>query len=135
MVNGAAVPDLVRCLFPAASGPARRRKPAQKPGSDHGVDRPQSSPARIDDVNAAPLPAACPECGGRKFSEPIIAQQYQTEIPRRPIVRQFEIEIACCRDCGVWVQGRHPLQTSDALGAVPTRSLKSRPKSLPTEKW
>ena len=36
----------------------------------------------------------------------------------RVIVRQFTVHIGCCADCGRRVQGRHPLQTSDALGAA-----------------
>jgi transposase len=47
-----------------------------------------------------------------------VVAQYQTEIPRRPIVRQFEIHVATCRRCGRTVQGRHKLQTSDATGAA-----------------
>ncbi len=42
---------------------------------------------------------------------------YQTEIPCRVIYRQFHIHIGCCEECGQRVQGRHDLQTSDALGA------------------
>jgi transposase len=45
-------------------------------------------------------------------------EQYQVEIPRRPIVRRFDIHIGHCTHCGRRVQGRHPLQTSDALGAA-----------------
>lgn len=36
----------------------------------------------------------------------------------RPIVRAFDIAIGHCRGCGRRVQGRHPLQTSDAIGAA-----------------
>jgi len=46
------------------------------------------------------------------------AQQFQVEIPRKPIRRRFDIEIGTCRSCGRRVQGRHPLQTSDAVGAA-----------------
>jgi transposase len=47
-----------------------------------------------------------------------VAEQFQTEIPRRPIVRKFRIHIGHCAGCGRRVQGRHELQTSDALGAA-----------------
>lgn len=60
----------------------------------HGVQRHRDVPEDIDEVHAAPLPEVCPEGGGGAFSAPIVARQYQTEIPRRPIVRQFDIEIA-----------------------------------------
>jgi transposase len=45
------------------------------------------------------------------------AVQYQTEIPRRPLVRQFHVHVGRCR-CGRRLRGRHPLQTSDAGGAA-----------------
>lgn len=48
-----------------------------------------------------------------------MATQYQEDLPVvRPVIRQFEVEIGCCTACGRRVQGRHPLQTSDALGAA-----------------
>jgi transposase len=47
-----------------------------------------------------------------------VAQQFQTEIPRQPIHRQFDVHIGHCRKCNRRVQGRHPLQTSNALGAA-----------------
>jgi transposase len=45
--------------------------------------------------------------------------QYQEELPvPRVVVRAFRIHIGKCCGCGRRVQGRHPLQTSDALGAA-----------------
>jgi transposase len=44
--------------------------------------------------------------------------QWQTDLPTRPIVRRFDIHCGHCADCGARVQGRHALQTSDALGAA-----------------
>src|SRR5437764_889802 len=64
-----------------------------------------------------PLPDACPACGG-PVGETGVAHQYQTDIPRTPITRQFHVHLGECRRCGRRVQGRHPLQTSDALGAA-----------------
>jgi transposase len=62
------------------------------------------------------LPDACPDCGG-PLEETHIAQQFQVEIPRKPIHRRFNIYVGLCRHCRR-VQGRHPLRTSDALGAA-----------------
>jgi transposase len=70
----------------------------------------------IDEVHQAPLPDCCPRCGGSVVASHV-DQQYQAEIPRRPIVRQFNIAVGRCACCCGRVQGRHPLQTSDALGA------------------
>lgn len=64
------------------------------------------------------MPVHCPACQGR-VRETGVATQYQEEIPvSRVIVRQFTVHIGRCDDCGRRVQGRHPLQTSDALGAA-----------------
>jgi transposase len=40
------------------------------------------------------------------------------EIPRRPIHRQFNVHVGRYGRCRKRLQGRHPLQTSDALGAA-----------------
>ena len=48
-----------------------------------------------------------------------VAPQYQEELPvQRPLVRRFDVEIGRCAQCRRRVQGRHPLQTSTALGAA-----------------
>src|SRR5207237_6834325 len=45
-------------------------------------------------------------------------QHVQEDIVKQTIVRRFDIQIGHCTCCGKRVQGRHPLQTSDALGAA-----------------
>ena len=64
------------------------------------------------------MAAACPDCGGAvELSR--VATQYQEDLPVvRPIVRRFDIEVGHCSQCRRRVQGRHRLQTSDALGAA-----------------
>lgn len=101
---------------PAKSHP---QKPGRKPGEDYGVQayRQPPSPEQIDEEHDAPLPDTCPQCGGA-VAETGIAHQYQTEIPRRPIHRHFTIHRGRCLGCGKRLQGRHPLQTSDAVGAA-----------------
>ena len=48
-----------------------------------------------------------------------VAAQYQEELPDvRPLVRRFDVAIGRCTACGRRLQGRHPLQTSNALGAA-----------------
>lgn len=48
-----------------------------------------------------------------------VATQYQEELPvAHVVVHAFQIHIGQCQECGRRVQGRHPLQTSDALGAA-----------------
>ena len=64
------------------------------------------------------MPRVCPDCGG-SVAVTHVASQYQEEIPEmRPVVRRFDIEVGHCSQCQRRVQGRHALQTSDALGAA-----------------
>jgi transposase len=95
------------------------KRPGRKPGKEYGrkAHRQPPSPEQINEIHEAPLPDRCPGCGG-PLDETHIAQQFQVEIPRKPIHRQFNIHIGQCRQCRRRVQGRHPLQTSDALGAA-----------------
>ncbi len=93
------------------------KKPGRKAGRKHGKHGHRAVPQHVDEVLEAPLPDACPECGG-KIRETHIEPQYQEEIPCRPLVHQFNIHFGECQDCGCHCQGRHPLQTSNAVGAA-----------------
>jgi transposase len=94
------------------------KKPGRKPGDNYGpkVYRalPEQKPDQIIDV---PLPEQCPACGGLA-EEDHVDHQFQVEIPRRPIVRRFDIHVGRCCRCGRRLQPRHPLQTSNATGAA-----------------
>jgi transposase len=92
------------------------KKPGRKPGGDYGAKAFRAVPPVIDQEHDVPLPATCPKCGNNAFIDERVEHQYQAEIPRRPICRQFNVAVARCTCCGKRVQGRHPLQTSDALG-------------------
>lgn len=110
-----------RQAAPFAKGPPKEqpKTPGRKAGDQHGKHghRPPPPPEQIDECHEAPLPDACPHCGGA-VAEIDVVQQYQSEIPRQPLLRQFNIHRGRCQRCGRAVQGRHPLQTSDALGAA-----------------
>ena len=110
-----------RQAAPFSKGPPEPepKRPGRKSGPAHGRHghRLPPNPAAIDEVLEAPLPEACPTCGGC-VREAGVATQYQAEIPRRPIIRQFNVHVGSCCGCGRRLQGRHPLQTSDALGAA-----------------
>ena len=110
-----------RQAAPCAKAPPKPqpKTPGRKAGAHHGPHghRPPPAPERIDETHEAPLPAACPGCGGH-LDETHVDQQYQTDIPRRPVVRQFNIHCGRCRGCGQDCRGRHPLQTSAATGAA-----------------
>jgi transposase len=98
---------------------AQPKKPGRRPGAAYGTKahRPPPAPEQITEAYEAPLPAACPGCGG-SLDETHVDHQYQVEIPRTPIYRQFNVHVGRCRGCQRRVQGRHPLQTSAALGAA-----------------
>jgi transposase len=95
------------------------KKPGRKTGDQHGrhAHRQPPPPDQVAETLEAPLPEQCPDCGG-KILEDHLDEQFQTEIPRQPIVRKFHIHCGHCHTCGKHVRGRHPLQTSDATGAA-----------------
>jgi transposase len=107
--------------FRKAGGPSiEPKKPGRKRGRRHGrhAHRAPIPPEQIDERYDAPLPESCPHCGGPNIEEMHTDKQYQTEIPRRPIHREFTIHVGRCGDCRKRVQGHHPLQIGDALGAA-----------------
>jgi transposase len=120
------VEQLRRCgkrqAAPFSKGPPKPdpKKPGRKGGEGYGTKarRAAPPPGRVDEVHEAPLPPSCPCCGGGDVEHTHTAEQYQVEVPRRPVYRRFDVRVGRCRSCGRRVQGRHPLQTSDALGAA-----------------
>jgi transposase len=105
-----------RQAAPFSKGPPKAdpKRPGRKAGRDYGTQASRAIPSVIDEFLEAPLPGHC-DCGGAIVPDKI-EHQYQTEIPRKPIHRQFNVHVGHCERCGERVQGRHPLQTSDALG-------------------
>jgi transposase len=94
---------------------ANPKRPGRKPGRGYGRQSCRPIPARVDERIAVPLPEHCPHCGGGVESKSW-ETQYQEEIVRRTVVRRFDIAVGRCRNCQRRVQGRHRLQTSDAVG-------------------
>jgi transposase len=94
------------------------RRPGRKAGRHYGVKAHRQRPRRVDETYDAPLPPRCPQCAGA-VRQTRVATQYQEELPvPRIVVRAFRVPVGQCRTCGRRVQGRHSLQTSDALGAA-----------------
>jgi transposase len=91
------------------------QRPGRKPGRHYGRQACRPIPSRIDERITVPLPERCPHCGGGVERESC-ETQYQEEIVRRSMVRRFDIAVGRCCHCQRRVQGRHPLQTSDAVG-------------------
>jgi transposase len=111
-----------RQAAPFAKGPPKKRpkKPGRKPGEQHGqhAHRPPPPPEAIDEVLDAALPEVCPHCGGTLHEDDEVDEQFQTDLPTRPVRRKFRIHKGSCQSCGRRVRGRHRLQTSDATGAA-----------------
>ena len=96
----------------------RGGRPGRRPGAGYGRQGRRRRPPRVDETHAARVPKACPACGGA-VEVARVAAQYQEDLPPvHPIVRRFDIEVGHCSQCRRRVQGRHRLQTSDALGAA-----------------
>lgn len=97
---------------------AEPKKPGRKSGRRHGSHAQRALPPRIDETYEVPLPKECPHCGEHQVRETHVAAQYQTEIPRTVVYRQFQVHVGVCDHCGQPVEGRHALQTSTARGAA-----------------
>jgi transposase len=93
------------------------KRPGRKSGAAHGPHHQRPIPDRVDEEIQVTAPAQCPACGGPLTVERV-ESQYQEEIVRRTWVRRFHVPVCRCAQCEQRVQGRHPLQTSDALGAA-----------------
>jgi len=97
--------------------PKANPKPrGRKAGDEYGVKLHREPPRKIGEVVQALLPSRC-DCGS-VIDESDVLTQYQEEIPREPIRRRIDIHVGVCRGCGKHHQGRHPYQTSDAVGAA-----------------
>jgi transposase len=94
------------------------KPPGRKRGPDYGKKFRRPIPDRFDESYEASI-GPCPRCGSANVDETAVVDQYEEDIPEvRPRIRRFRIHIGRCRDCDARVQGRHPLQTSNAIGAA-----------------
>ncbi len=102
--------------FSRGAPKAEPKTPGQKTGH-LAVHR--AKPTRIDRTLDAPLPDHCPKCGS-VIVEDAVHAQYQEDLPRPipTLVTQFNVHVGHCATCATRIQGRHPEQTSDALGSA-----------------
>lgn len=115
-----ALRSVKRQAAPFSRGKRKKKKPkrpGRKAGADYGKQASRPVPERVDQEIPVPLPKQSECCKARTIYEETLPQ-YQEDIIRRTIVRRFDVEIGHCVCCGNRVQGRHRLQTSDALGAA-----------------
>lgn len=109
-----------RQAAPFSKGPpkSKPRRPGRKAGANYGKKAWRPPPDRIDEVIEAELPERSPCCGAEVEPEEV-REQFQTELPPvRPHVTQFNVHVGWCLCCGKRVQGHHPRQSSQALGAA-----------------
>lgn len=98
---------------------AEPKRPGRKSGDEHGRHGHRRAPEREPDRTLeASLPQCCPDCGGQIDHERD-AEQFQLDVPDiRPTLTRFKVPVGRSRACKRRVQGHHPEQTSDALGAA-----------------
>ena len=83
-----------RQAAPFRKGPPKSdpKSPGRKSGEAHGTHghRPTPPPEQVAECHEAYLPDACPHCRGH-LVETGTADQFQTEIPRQPLIRKFRV--------------------------------------------
>lgn len=98
---------------------AHPKRPGRKAGhpSSH---RPVPPPEQVDRIIEVPLPPDCPECHAPLDEAPVtIHDQYQIDLPEpKPTITRFRVPVTRCPACYRRIQGRHPEQISNALGAA-----------------
>ena len=102
------------CRFPRRERKTNPKKPGRKKGTQATH---RERPKKVDrefDVPAGDCP--CCRCAVENIE---VHEQFQTDLPPiTPVTTQFNVEVGTCPKCGKRVQGRHPEQISDALGAA-----------------
>ena len=92
------------------------KKPGRKGGHTNET-RPEPPTEQIDQILDA-LVDVCPQCQGT-LEDVTTHVQFQTDIPPvQPTVTKINVQVGFCPCCNVRVQGTHPEQTSQSLGAA-----------------
>jgi len=100
--------------FPRRKRKANPQKPGRKPGTKATH---REAPVKVDRQIDVPV-TCCPDCECGLVDIQTFPQ-YQTDLPPvEPTTVQFNVQVGWCPLCGKRVQGRHPEQISDALGAA-----------------
>jgi len=106
--------------FSRGTKTAEPKRPGRRAGDAYGTKarREQPEPERVDETVAVRLPACCPDCDGDVVFDRMVPQFQEEFVPARSRMRRYEVALGHCRSCRRRVRGRHPEQTSDALGAA-----------------
>lgn len=92
--------------------------PGRKPAARYGRRACRPVPEQVAETIEVGCPLACEVCCGpvRLAGE---ERQYQIDLPEiRPQTTEFVLHVGECTQCGRRVVGRHPRQTSAAVGAA-----------------
>lgn len=108
-----------------------RKRPGRRAGQDYGRRGRRLPPEVPDENHEVPLPDACPNCGSDLVLERW-AEQFQDELVTAIVRRRFMVALGHCPDCNHAVRGRHPDQTSEALGAA---GVMLGPRALALAAW
>lgn len=93
-----------------------KKKPGRKPGHQ-AESRPDPAPEQVNRTIEVPV-EICPQCQ-TTLEDVSTHVQFQSDIPPvQPVVTQFNVQVGFCPCCQMRVQGQHPEQTSQALGAA-----------------
>ena len=90
--------------------------PGRKPAERYGKRACRPVPEQVDETIEVGCPLACDLCNGpvRLAGE---EHQYQIDLPEiRPQTTEFVLQVGECTQCGHRMKGRHPRQTSEAVG-------------------
>jgi len=92
------------------------QRPGRKPAERYGKRACRPVPEQVDETIEVNGPVRCEVCSGpvRVAGE---ERQYQIDLPEiRPQTTEFVLQISECTQCGHRMRGRHPRQTSQAVG-------------------
>jgi len=94
------------------------QKPGRKPAEKYGERACRPVPEHVDETIEVDSPATCEICSGLAgwIGE---ERQYQIDLPEiRPQTTEFVLQVSECTQCGHRMRGRHPRQTSQAVGSA-----------------
>ncbi|HET7487120.1 MAG TPA: IS66 family transposase, partial [Acidimicrobiales bacterium] len=111
---------------------AERKRAGRRSGAEHGRHGHRRPPEDCDEDLVAPLPELCPHCGCAELELRDWAEQFQDELVAAVVRRRFVVAKGRCASCKRSVRGRHPKQSSDALGAAGTTL---GPKAVALAAW
>lgn len=92
--------------------------PGRKSGERYGKRACRPVPEQVDETIPVDGPWVCEFCQG-PMQVAGEERQYQIDLPEiRPQTTEFLLQVCECRQCGHRMKGRHPRQTSPAVGAA-----------------